>query len=386
MICYRHPVTIPLSVFVWLASLFFAVSSQAEGRLGRDAQTGSSWQPSKTWAFVVGVLEWKDSDAFAPFPKDDRRDARLVRVLKDKGVPSGQIVYLPDNQATISTVRREFPKFLNRAQPGDWVIVYYAGHGYKEENGEAYLATYDASDDTPGWLMRSVPEMIDKNFKGSHAVIALDNCYSGAMAELVRNAPRTISYGVFASSQASALSTQNWTFTEALLATLAGTPASDADRDGQVTFAEAGAYIEGEMLFGEEQVAVSRFTEGFNPQMVFATALQGVGPRIGEHVEAQSGNEWYKGVIVDGKRGTFKIHYYGYGVSDDEWVDEKNIRSPRLVQYAKGARVQVKWEKRWYDATVLDVRDGSHLITYEGFDSQWDEWVPSARIRPIREG
>ena len=335
---------------------------------------------------MVGVLEWKDSDAFAPFPKDDRRDARLVQVLKDKGVPAGQIVYLPDNQATISTVRREFPKFLNRAQPGDWVIVYYAGHGYKEENGEAYLATYDASDDTPGWLMRSVPEMIDKNFKGSHAVIALDNCYSGAMAELVRNARHTISYGVFASSQASALSTQDWTFTEALLATLAGTPASDADRDGQVTFAEAGAYIEGEMLFGEQQVAVSRFTDGFNPQMVFATALQGVGPRIGEHVEAQSGNEWYKGVIVDGKRGAFKIHYYGYGVSDNEWVDEKNIRSPRLVQYAKGARVQVKWEKRWYDATVLDVRDGSHLITYKGFDSQWDEWVPSARIRPIREG
>jgi hypothetical protein len=191
--------------------------------------------------------------------------------------------------------------------------------------------------------MRSVPEMIDKNFKGSHAVIALDNCYSGAMAELVRNARHTISYGVFASSQASALSTQNWTFTEALLATLAGTPASDADRDGQVTFAEAGAYIEGEMLFGEEQVAVSRFTDGFNPQMVFATALQGVGPRIGEHVQAQSGNEWYKGIIVDGKRGAFKIHYYGYGVSDNEWVDEKNIRSPRLVQYAKGARVQVKW-------------------------------------------
>jgi len=117
------------------------------------------------------------------------------------------------------------------------------------------------------------------------------------------------------------------------------------------------------MLFGEEQVAVSRFTEDFNPQMVFAIALQGVGPRIGEHVEAQTGGEWYKGVIVDSKRGAFKIHYYGYEVSDDEWVDEENIRRPTLVQYKKGTRVQVKWEKKWYEATVLDVRDGSHLIT-----------------------
>ncbi len=356
------------------------------------AQTGSSiierrdlgWRPAQTWAFIVGILEWKSGDDFAPFPKHDRRDARFVQVLKDKGVPASQIMYLQDRKATIGVVNRELPRFLQQAKPGDWVIVYYAGHGYKENDGKAYFATYDASDDTPGWMMRSVPEMIDSNFKGSHAVIALDNCYSGAMAELVEETQHRVSYGVFASSQASALSTENWTFTEALLATLAGTPASDLNRDGKVTFAEAGAYIEGEMLFGEEQVAVSKFTGRFDPQMVFATARQGSGSRIGEHVEALSQNEWYKGVIVDSKPGAFKIHYYGYEVSDDEWVDEKNIRSPTLVQYKKGTQVEVKWEKKWYEATILDVRDGSHLITYKGFDSEWDEWVPSARIRPAR--
>jgi hypothetical protein len=380
----RLTATILALLSISLTSLICGTEAYAEITRLRDSQSESSWQPAKTWAFVVGVLEWKDGDSFAPFPKDDRRDARLVQALRDRGVPSSQILYLQDNKATISAVAREFPKFLQKASPGDWLILYYAGHGYKENNGTAYLATYDASEDIPGWMMRAVPETIEKNFKGSHALITLDNCYSGAMAELVKRSDSRVSYGVFASSLASALSTQNWTFTESLLATLTGAPAADANHDGQITFAEVGAYIEGEMLFGEEQVAVSKFTKHFDPQMVFATADQDVGPRIGEHVEALTTNEWYKGVIVDSTPEAFKIHFYGYGLSDDEWVTAKNIRGPKLVQYKKGSRVQVNWKKTWYPATVLEVRDGSHLITYEGFDSTWDEWVPSARIRPVR--
>lgn len=151
-----------------------------------DASRGySAWQPKNTWAFVVGILEWEDGESFEPFPKDDRRDVRLVQILKEKGVPSSHIMYLQDHSATIGAVHRELPKFLQRASAGDWVIVYFAGHGYKSDNGEAFLATYDASEKTLGWRMRSVPEVIDQNFKGSHALIALDNCYSGAMAELV---------------------------------------------------------------------------------------------------------------------------------------------------------------------------------------------------------
>ena len=348
----------------------------------REASSrATSWNPAHTWAFVVGILEWKDSESFAPFPKDDRRDARLVQVLKDKGVPTSQIIYLQDHKATIGAVQRELPKFLQRASVGDWVIVYFAGHGYKVDSGEAFLATYDASDKTPGWRMRSVPEVIDQNFQGSHALIALDNCYSGAMAELVTHRPRSVSYGVFASSQASALSTANWTFTESLLATMAGTPAADANHDGQVTFSEAGAYIESEILFAEEQVAITKFSSNFDRELIVAKTMQGAGSRIGEHVEAFTANEWYKGVIVDSKTSAFKIHFYGYGASEDEWIDAKNIRRATLVQYKKGTSVEVKWQKSWYPATIIDVRDGSHLITYKGFDSTWDEWVPSARIR-----
>jgi len=117
--------------------------------------------------------------------------------------------------------------------------------------------------------------------------------------------------------------------------------------------------------------------------MIVAKAMHQAGSRIGEHVEALTADERYKGVIVDSRNGAYKVRFYGYGVSDDEWINVKYIRSANLKQYKRGARVEVKWQKKWYPATIIDVRGGSHLITYEGFDSTWDEWVPSSRIRNL---
>jgi hypothetical protein len=43
--------------------------------------------------------------------------------------------------------------------------------------------------------------------------------------------------------------------------------------------------------------------------------------------------------------------------------------------------VEVLWKKQWYPATVLQAKDGVHLIHYTDYEAKWDEWVPSRRIR-----
>jgi hypothetical protein len=43
--------------------------------------------------------------------------------------------------------------------------------------------------------------------------------------------------------------------------------------------------------------------------------------------------------------------------------------------------VEVLWKKKWYPATVLKVKEGIHLIHYADYESSWDEWVASKRIR-----
>ncbi len=349
------------------------------------AKAATQWNPQRTWVFFVGLVKWKDSESFESFPANIRKDGVLLNSLRKRGVPEDHIVYLKDAAATTAVVETRFADFLKKAAPDDWVFVYFEGHGYKTDAGTPYLATYDVAGKILGWKFDSVPNAIEKYFKGSHAMIALDNCYSGAMANSVNKVKRRVAYAVLASSMASQESTGNWTFTEAMISAFNGAPYADDNHDGKVTLAEMGENASQDMLFGEEQVATIAFTNGFDPQTVIADAAPATSPRIGERVEAYSVNDWYRGYIADIASGKFKIHYYGFEVSDDEWVTAKMIRVTKVASiYKIGERVEVEWRKKWYPAHLLNVKGGSHYVSYDDYDMDENEWVSTKRIRKIK--
>ena len=69
----------------------------------------------------------------------------------------------------------------------------------------------------------------------------------------------------------------------------------------------------------------------------------------------------------------------------DAWLPLERVRAPRMPEpFARGARVEVEWKKKWYPATVLRAESGLHHIHYDGYDASWDEWVSSGRIRKAR--
>ena len=347
----------------------------------------AAWNPQRTWVFCVGLLEWQDSESFGSFPKENRRDETLIKVLKERGVPANQVVYLQDKVATTARIKAEFSKLLARTQPGDTLIVYYEGHGYKDDNDKAFFASYDVSDEDGvlGWAFSSVPETIERSFKGSTAIIAMDNCYSGAMINSVKAAKRRVSYAVMASSSASQTSTGNWTFTEAIISAFSGEAHADTNRDGAITFAELEANAKADMLFGEEQIASFAFTGNFDPNTKLADAVKAVSPRVGERVEAYSIDGWYKGTIIDANNGKFLIHYYGYEQTDDEWVTTKMIRIPKVTSiYKIGEKVEVEWKKQWFPAHILNIKGGSHFVSYDDYDTDENEWVSSKRIRKLK--
>lgn len=354
-------------------------------RLVPAQPAATAWEPQRTWVFMVGLLEWKDSESFASFPKENRRDATLLALLKKRGVPASQTVYLQDSKATTAIIKAEFLKLLNRTRPGDTIFVYYEGHGYKDDDDRAFFASYDTDDEkNPGWQMSSVPDTIDKYFKGDRAIIALDNCYSGSMVNAVNSRKHRVAYAVMASSSASQASTGNWTFTEAVISAFRGAALADPNRDGIITFAELKANAEADMLFGEEQVSSFAFTGGFDPNTKIADAAPAVTNRIGERVEAYSENDWYKGYITDAKNGKYLIHYYGFEQTDDEWVTVKMIRVPKVVpQFKVGEKVQVEYKKKWYPAYILSIKGGSNFVSYDDYDTDENEWVSSKRIRKI---
>jgi hypothetical protein len=53
--------------------------------------------------------------------------------------------------------------------------------------------------------------------------------------------------------------------------------------------------------------------------------------RVGARVRVRSEGDWYKALIVDASKTgrEFRVHYYGWDDSYDEWVTAKMIRWPR---------------------------------------------------------
>jgi hypothetical protein len=343
----------------------------------------AGWQPERTWVFVVGTLEWKHKALWDSFPKRQRRDQLLVEFFQEQQVPAEQIVYLQDRAATTEQIQARLAAHLAASAPVDLLVLYYCGHGDKDEGGAAHFASYDAGDKgNPGWAVESIPAAIERHFAGSRALLLADCCYSGCLGEAVARAGRRVAYACLASSLASELSTGNWTFTEGLLAGLHGQCFTDGDGDRQITLGELAAQLIESMAFAEEQVATFTLSGGFDPGLVVAPARPRSHPRVGQRVEVQAEGGWYPAQIIEADDGQLRVHYYGYDASDDEWVGEGRIRAASRPTYAVGTAVEVKWKRSWYPATVRDVRVGVHYIQYDDFAEDWNEWVALKRIRP----
>lgn len=302
------------------------------------------WQPQRTWVFVVGALRFKHADMFDSFPQENRRDAELVSFFRQQGVPAPQIVFLRDREATAGRIESAFAQHLSRAREGDWLFLYYTGHGYRtddDDQSEAYLSSYDAGvKGVPGWRVNSIPATIERYFKGSHAFLTLDNCYSGSLVEAVRERNRRVSYAVLTSASADQVSTAEWTFTEGLLAALRGKSYEDSNNDGRVTLGEMAEQVGDDMSFAERQRAAFVTTGDFSPQTVLSRAERKSDARVGERVLVRSDGDWFKGRIidVDPEDSQFLIHYYGWADSYDEWVEASQIRRPGATRPAPGRK------------------------------------------------
>ena len=306
------------------------------------------WQPQRTWVFVVGTLKWKHSDVFNSFPQKNRRDAQLVDFFRQQGVPGDQLVYLQDAQATTRRVKSIFRDFLSRAREGDLLFFYYCGHGYKSDDERTtYFATYDASDDVPGWATESIVRDVERYFKGSRALLTADACYSGSLAEQARRVSRRVSFAALTSSSASELSTENWTFTEMLLAGLAGKAFADTNGDRGVTLGELADDIKQDMLFAEGQGSGFFATGEFSRDTLLAQAPRKANPEISRRVEVKSEGAWYKARIIDARAGRFRVHYFGWEDADDEWVLRNQIRNSKTAKYAGHATVNANWADEW---------------------------------------
>ncbi|MDZ8052325.1 MAG: caspase, EACC1-associated type [Aulosira sp. ZfuVER01] len=139
-------------------------------------------------ALLVGVSEYEPG--LNPLPGAVRDVEAVCEVLMHPemgGFAASDIILLknPERQ----TVEMAIETLFSGRHKDDLLLLYFSGHGIKDDRGRLYLATHNTSKTQQGELIRSTA--VSANFihdrmsesRSRRQVVILDSCFSGAFAE-----------------------------------------------------------------------------------------------------------------------------------------------------------------------------------------------------------
>ncbi|WP_064196371.1 MULTISPECIES: caspase family protein [Emticicia] len=335
---------------------------------------------SRTWVFMVGVLEWADANTFASFDKKGRLDTKILNFFQKQGVPASQMLYLKDQKATTKAVREAFAPFLKQAKKGDALFFYYCGHGYKNDGGKVCFANYQGAD----WTAEEIVKTVNENFAGNTAIFTADCCNSGGLAKEVQMYPSR-NYAALNSVVPTDVSTGNWTFSNALLYGLEGRNFVDIDNNGQIQLPELAQYIDTEMAIVEGQKSLYFVPNTMKNFEIKAGVPIKKNSRIGERVQVDyDGTDWLGFIENVEADKRLKVRFYSYTNNEVDVVEASRVKAFKCTKdFPIGARVKVYStnDKAWYAAKVLKKFSCLHYIHYEGYDDEYDEWVSTDKIK-----
>jgi len=218
-------------------------------------------------ALIIGNTEYADPGlARLTSPGKDAED--LARVLRDKNICAFDEVRVLLNQPA-AVISETIDEFFYQKKPEDLLVLYFSGHGVRDEFGALYLAAQN----TNRFLLRStaiksayISEIMDQS-RSKRQVLILDCCNSGAFAQGTKAATGAsigtaaafegTGYGrvVLTASDSTQFAWQgdaivgemeNSLFTHFLVKGIEG--AADQNGDGRITIDELYDYAYGEIL------------------------------------------------------------------------------------------------------------------------------------------
>lgn len=126
-----------------LCAMVALSAAHAQNPVGSSAQAGAA---GKRWAVLIGVEDYQSANDL-PYVKNDV--TRLAETLEiHGGMSRGSQCALvdgakPSELPTRENLMTQVPKWLEKCQPGDQIIVYFSGHGVQDKDGKLYLAPSD---------------------------------------------------------------------------------------------------------------------------------------------------------------------------------------------------------------------------------------------------
>lgn len=218
--------------------------------------------PGGVYALVVGINNYRSYPEIPPLPglnyaeSDARKFAKALANVT-------RLRLLLDDEATKNALEAELRDLARRLGPADTLIVYYAGHGLPNSQGQASLIPSDARvTDEETWLPLAHLQAIVRQYSQGQGrlVLILDACFSGQSQVGSRSftppgdyrpaqAPQVEEQNVLLAS--SSETQPSWedddlgggVFTAFLLEAMSGK--GDINNDGYVTLQEAFGYLAG---------------------------------------------------------------------------------------------------------------------------------------------
>jgi len=342
------------------------------------------WDPARTWALVGGVLEWKDP-SLEPFAARNRKDVAFMNALEARGVPASQRTLLLDWRATASAFLRALDEQVTSAPAGSTFVIYFQGHGVFDDAGRFVLATVDTHTDhldRTGLGVEALLPILAVRGAADRVLLLGDACYSGNLTAVA--AALTFlgvpSIALTSASEVSA-SSENWTFTQALIDAFSGRPLVDRDGDGHIRLSEAAEEARLAMRHREAQ-PIGWAPLGF-PDLVLASVqpwppdLADLDPRG----DVFARGDWVVARRLDGERGIgrvlgarredgrplrLRVEYYDYTDRLFGWAREDRADPVMFLTFDVGARLRVEHEGAVWAARVVRQEDGLHLVAFDG--------------------
>ncbi len=181
-------------------------------------------------ALVIGINNYKHLDRLRTAEADAQKVSRL---LSNKF--GFKVVTLTNERATRDSIISEFNKLRQSLNKEDNLLIYYAGHGYfDEDTATAYWLPVDAQlDNDVKWIIADTITTNIKRMAAGHVLVVADSCYSGT---LTRSSKINLQTG---SKRAKYIEKMQGKRARVLIASGGNEPVVDAGGGGHSVFARA---------------------------------------------------------------------------------------------------------------------------------------------------
>ncbi|MDI6753056.1 MAG: caspase family protein [Thermodesulfobacteriota bacterium] len=218
----------------------------------------------RVYVLIAGIDRYQDKSAKLNYAVKDAKDVhkRISGQLKTL-FKKGQIhtVILTNEQVTRKKLLSTLDRLAKDIRPGDYFILFTAGHGVLIQN-QYYLLTHDYRGDLDAYCMIGSNEIVEatKKIKSLNQLLIFDTCHAGGMDNIVsglydaRMAVIAKKMGLHIYASASSLEGAmdgykgNGLFTYHLLKGLDNNRDADTNRDARVSIVELGAYTKEQTL------------------------------------------------------------------------------------------------------------------------------------------